>query len=64
MEYLAYYPCGDYWIHKVLMIPNDTSVLDHRGPDDSGWYLNERIYLAHRRLSIIDLTTGKTAGIQ
>jgi len=33
--------------------------LHHRGPDDCGFYLEERIGLAHARLSIIDLTTGK-----
>lgn len=30
----------------------------HRGPDDSGSYLDERIALGHRRLSIIDLAGG------
>jgi len=37
-------------------------VLSHRGPDDSGIYLEEktgRCGLAHRRLSIIDLDTGQ-----
>jgi asparagine synthase (glutamine-hydrolysing) len=31
----------------------------HRGPDDSGSYISARIGLANRRLSIIDLQTGK-----
>lgn len=31
----------------------------HRGPDDDGFYVDDRIGLAHRRLSIIDLNTGK-----
>lgn len=30
----------------------------HRGPDDEGFYLQENIGLAFRRLSIIDLNTG------
>lgn len=30
----------------------------HRGPDDSGVYLDERAALGHRRLSIVDLSTG------
>ena len=30
----------------------------HRGPDDSGYYLNAKIGLGSRRLSIIDLETG------
>ncbi len=31
----------------------------HRGPDDEGYYVNGRLGLGMRRLSIIDLTTGK-----
>ncbi len=37
------------------------SMLDtivHRGPDDSGCYVNANIGLGSRRLSIIDLETG------
>jgi asparagine synthase (glutamine-hydrolysing) len=30
--------------------------LHHRGPDDEGFYFGERVGLAHRRLSIIDLS--------
>jgi asparagine synthase (glutamine-hydrolysing) len=33
-------------------------VMTHRGPDDSGLYLDGNVGLAHRRLSIIDLGTG------
>src|SRR2546426_5353209 len=33
-------------------------LLVHRGPDDSGLYVNRGIGLAFRRLSIIDLVTG------
>jgi asparagine synthase (glutamine-hydrolysing) len=33
--------------------------LQHRGPDDEGYYNNAGIALGHRRLSIIDLNTGK-----
>ncbi|RJQ43486.1 MAG: asparagine synthase (glutamine-hydrolyzing) [Nitrospiraceae bacterium] len=34
-------------------------VMTHRGPDDSGFYINERksVALGHRRLSIIDLSS-------
>ena len=32
------------------------AVLAHRGPDDSGTYLQGQIGLAHRRLSVIDLS--------
>ncbi len=34
-------------------------ILQHRGPDDAGIFLNRGAGLAHRRLSIIDLVTGK-----
>ena len=34
------------------------SVLGHRGPDDAGYFLDQNIGLAMRRLSIIDLPTG------
>lgn len=34
------------------------NALRHRGPDDEGYYCNERVALGHRRLSIIDLNTG------
>jgi len=44
----------------------DRSVLErmnvaivHRGPDDDGFYVNENVGLAMRRLSIIDLAHGK-----
>ncbi len=33
--------------------------LQHRGPDDSGTHLSSDIALGHRRLSIIDLATGR-----
>lgn len=33
--------------------------LQHRGPDDEGYYLGEQIGLANRRLSIIDLDAGR-----
>ena len=35
------------------------NTLVHRGPDDEGIYLNGCIGLGHRRLSIIDLDSGK-----
>jgi asparagine synthase (glutamine-hydrolysing) len=36
-----------------------TSTLQHRGPDDEGYYTGAGVALGHRRLSIIDLDTGK-----
>ena len=36
-----------------------TGLLAHRGPDDFGYHIGERVSLGHRRLSIIDLKTGR-----
>jgi asparagine synthase (glutamine-hydrolysing) len=37
-----------------------SAAIHHRGPDDSGHYLEaDRVFLGHRRLSIIDLATGR-----
>jgi len=36
-----------------------TSTLNHRGPDDVGYFLDQNAGLGHRRLSIIDLKGGK-----
>lgn len=33
-------------------------VLEHRGPDDSGIFVEDNVGLGHRRLSIVDLATG------
>ena len=35
------------------------ATLKHRGPDEKGCYLKGKAALGHRRLSIIDLTTGQ-----
>jgi asparagine synthase (glutamine-hydrolysing) len=35
-----------------------TATLRHRGPDDEGYYVDGPVALGHRRLTIIDLTTG------
>src|SRR6188768_2342237 len=36
-----------------------TDAIRHRGPDDSGFYCDDSVSLGHRRLSIIDLSTGQ-----
>lgn len=41
----------------AAIVQRMTNTLVHRGPDDSGIYVNENIGLGHRRLSIIDLST-------
>src|SRR5262249_7747515 len=35
-----------------------TDVIAHRGPDDDGFYIQPRVGLGHRRLSIIDVKGG------
>ena len=36
-----------------------TDALYHRGPDDSGSYVDGALHLGHRRLSIVDLAHGQ-----
>ena len=40
------------------ILTDAVNALYHRGPDDSGVYINHNIGLGHRRLSIIDLSAG------
>jgi len=47
---------GEYSKEKVKRA---ISMQQHRGPDDSGIYFDNKLALAHKRLSIIDLKTGK-----
>ena len=44
-------------VRKILEAMNGAIV--HRGPDDDGFYVNENVGMAMRRLSIIDLASGK-----
>ena len=41
---------------KILKAMTDR--IEHRGPDAEGFYLDDNCALGHRRLSIIDLSTG------
>ncbi|HZR22950.1 MAG TPA: asparagine synthase (glutamine-hydrolyzing) [Vicinamibacterales bacterium] len=34
-------------------------VIEHRGPDEAGLFVDDHAALAHRRLSIVDLSTGQ-----
>ena len=36
-----------------------TDALAHRGPDDEGYFVNDVVALGHRRLAIIDISTGQ-----
>lgn len=51
------YPDGGHPIDEMLLRKMCT-VIAHRGPDDEGYYTDERAALGMRRLSIIDLVTG------
>ncbi len=44
--------------NKKTIIKKMSKRIAHRGPDGEGFYVDKNIALAHRRLSIIDLTTG------
>ncbi|MEK6933473.1 MAG: asparagine synthase (glutamine-hydrolyzing) [Nanoarchaeota archaeon] len=46
---------GFNWADRDL-IKKMTSLIAHRGPDDSGFYIDKDISLGHRRLSILDLS--------
>lgn len=48
---------GFTWNDKVLVRRMCDKII-HRGPDDSGYYIDDDVSLGHRRLSIIDLETG------
>lgn len=41
---------------RILM--RMTRALEHRGPDDEGFFIKDGVFLGHRRLSIIDIATG------
>jgi asparagine synthase (glutamine-hydrolysing) len=40
------------------VLEKSTSSLAHRGPDDSGYFIDNAVGIGHRRLSIIDLDGG------
>ncbi len=56
--------CGKiYFEHRENvdegLIRNMCDVITHRGPDEHGYYIKGNVGLGHRRLSIIDLSTGQ-----
>lgn len=57
--------CGIVGIHHKTAAPIDPALLKkmgdtlhHRGPDDEGLFIDRNIGFFHKRLSIIDLSTG------
>ena len=56
--------CGIYNFNKDRPVSKETlnsmtNTMIHRGPDESGTYIDRFIGLGHRRLSIIDILGGK-----
>ena len=51
--------CGIYGLSDKELLKRMTNIMVHRGPDDQGFFLDKDIMLGQRRLSIIDLKTGK-----
>ena len=45
-------------IEKQKIIEDMAHMIEHRGPDNAGYYADNFIALGHRRLSIIDLSGG------
>lgn len=44
---------------KEKIIKEMNKMIEHRGPDDENYYIDENIAMAFRRLSIIDLKNGR-----
>src|SRR5882757_1018364 len=44
--------------HTALLEKMNAAII-HRGPDEDGFYVHENVGLAMRRLSIIDLASGR-----
>jgi asparagine synthase (glutamine-hydrolysing) len=54
----GFFVTGSSDTHRATLTRMTESVR-HRGPDDEGWYLDEALALGVRRLSVIDVTTGR-----
>ena len=44
--------------NKKKIIKDMADIIEHRGPDSEGYYINDKVALGFRRLSIIDLDGG------
>jgi len=51
--------CGFTGPADEAVLQRMTAAIFHRGPDEDGYYLDGRVNLGMRRLSIIDLQTGR-----
>ena len=50
---------GIYGVSDKPLLKRMCDVIEHRGPDDSGYYVDDAVSIGMRRLSIIDLAGGK-----
>ncbi|MCM8809958.1 MAG: asparagine synthetase B, partial [Candidatus Omnitrophica bacterium] len=44
---------------KIEELKKVIEIMSYRGPDEEGYFLEENVGLGHKRLSIIDLKTGR-----
>ena len=51
--------CNSHQKQDKKIIKKMTKSLRYRGPDQKGYYFDDKILLGHRRLSIIDLKNGR-----
>lgn len=51
--------CGIYGFEDKELLKRMCDVIEHRGPDDSGIFLDKIVGLGNRRLSIIDVVGGR-----
>src|SRR5437764_5835515 len=52
------YPVAAQWVERDTLAQINAQIV-HRGPDDDGFFVEENVGLAMRRLSIIDVRTGQ-----
>ena len=57
--------CGIFTVYNPAGVERDANrylmgvrALAHRGPDDEGTFLDDKIFVGHRRLSILDLSSA------
>ena len=51
--------CGATGTPDRTILHSMTEVMNHRGPDDQGFFVDDKLMLGQCRLSIIDLKTGR-----
>ena len=51
--------CGFVGFNDDVLLRKMSALIKHRGPDQTGTFVDDNISFAHRRLSIIDLKDGK-----